>query len=145
MPRTHRLPVQIRFADTDAAGHINNAAYATYGELSRLAFFESLSPSTTAMVRRIADRSIAPGGLSLILAHLSIDFRRQVNFGQAVHVETTVTAIGRKSVTLRQTLDADGQVAAELRAVVVAFDYGAQKTCEIPPGLRAELAPYHQD
>jgi acyl-CoA thioester hydrolase len=145
MARTHRLPIQIRFADTDAAGHINNAVYATYGEASRLAFLESLSPEAAAMVRRIADRSVGSPGLGLILAHLSIDFRRQVTFGQVAHVDTCVTAIGRKSLTLRQTLHVDRHIAAEMRAVVVVFDYGAQETRDVPPDLWAQLAPYHQD
>jgi acyl-CoA thioester hydrolase len=145
MPRAHRLPIQIRFADTDAAGHINNAVYATYGEVSRLAFFESLSPAAAAMVRRIADRSAAAGGLGIILAHLSIDFRRQVTYGQTAHVDTCVAAVGRKSITLRQTLDVAGHIAAEMRAVVVVFDYGAQETRDVPPDLRAELAPFQQD
>jgi len=144
MPQVHRLPIQIRFADTDALGHVNNAAYATYGEISRLAFFESLSPVSAAMVRRIADPSVAPDGLGVILAHLSIDFRRQVTFGQTAQVDTCVTAVGRKSITLRQTLDADGQIAAEMRAVVVVFDYAAQATRDVPPSLRTDLAPYHQ-
>jgi hypothetical protein len=32
-----------------------------------------------------------------------------------------------------------------MRAVVVVFDYGAQETRDVPPDLRAELAPFQQD
>ena len=32
MPSSHRTDIQVRFADTDAQGHLNNGSYAIYAE-----------------------------------------------------------------------------------------------------------------
>jgi acyl-CoA thioester hydrolase len=119
----HRIEIQVRFADTDAVGHINNATYATWTELARLRFLE--------------ESGSAP--VNFILAHLSIDFRRQVDYTDAVQVESRVTAIGNASFTLAQVVYANGTVAAEVKSVIVSFDYQAQRSVPIPPTFREWL------
>jgi len=107
----HRVEIQMRFADTDALGHVNNGSFIVYAETGRLAFFGILGSAVR----------------SLILAHVAVDFRRQVLFGASVVVDTWVEHVGRTSVTLRQLVRADGEMAAEVRSVVVSFDYVAQR------------------
>lgn len=140
MTPAHRLPLQVRLADTDALGHINNAAYATYGEAARLAFLGTLSPGATT-TPPLGLPLVDPDdpGVGLILAHLAIDFRRQAHFGQTLYIDTAVTATGRTSFTLRHEVVADGQVAAEMRAVLVVFDYRAHESRPLPARLRAAL------
>ena len=70
----HRTDIQVRFNDTDALGHLNNTSYALYAEHARITFFQDVGGSVG----------------SLILAHLSLDFRQQVKFGDNVAVETWV-------------------------------------------------------
>ena len=41
--KVHRTDIQVRFGDTDALGHVNNASFAAYAELARLDFFPSRS------------------------------------------------------------------------------------------------------
>lgn len=120
----HRTTVQMRFADTDALGHVNNGSFVVYAENGRLEFLRDAGCEVEA----------------LILAHLSIDFRRQVAFGQAIVVDTWVERIGTTSVTLRQDVRADGTVAAEVRSVVVCFDYDAQQAVPWSDAVRRELA-----
>ena len=120
----HRTPIQVRFADTDAQGHLNNGSYAIYAETARLAFFRDLGSAVG----------------SLILAHVAIDFRRQVRFGEAVAVDSWVERVGTTSVTLRHAILADGAAAADVRSVVVRFDYGAQRPAPWTEPQRAELA-----
>ena len=124
--RPHRCPIQIRFADIDMMGHVNNAIFATWAESARMAFVHAGQP----------------GLMAVILAHLAIDFRRQVEFGDAVEVLTSVEAIGRSSFTLRQQILAAGQLAAEVRSVMVRFNYDTQRSEPIPPGMRAWLETY---
>ena len=107
----HRVPIQMRFADTDALGHVNNGSYIVYAETGRLEFL----------------RIIGSAVRSLILAHVAVDFRRQVLFGASVVVDTWVERVGTTSVSLRQVVRADGEVAAEVSSVVVSFDYDAQR------------------
>lgn len=122
--RKHRTDIQVRFGDTDALGHINNAAYAQYAELARLDFLRQLGRPVS----------------SLILARLAIDFRRQVDFVEPVHVETWVERLGRSSIGLRHAVHAAGELAAEIESVVVVFDYEAGRSVEMSGGLREALA-----
>jgi acyl-CoA thioester hydrolase len=123
---TYRTDVQVRFNDTDMLGHLNNTAYALYAEQARVEFF----------------RSLGMGRVTLILAHISLDFRKQVTFGDKVHVITTVGKVGNSSVTLLQNVFANGELSAEIKSVVVLFDYEAQKPKAIPSELRARLEDY---
>ena len=122
----HRTEIQVRFADTDAQGHLNNGSYAIYAETARLAFF----------------RDLGSGVGSLILARLAIDFRRQVRFGEAVAVDTWVERVGTTSVALRHAIRADGAVAADVSSVVVRFDYDAQRPAPWTDAQRADLAAH---
>jgi acyl-CoA thioester hydrolase len=130
VPRIHRTDIQVRFNDTDAMGHLNNTSYASYAELARLDFFAQLGEQSRA----------------LILAHLAIDFRHQVRLGEAVHVRTWVERLGKSSITLRQEVIAQagtGDVcAAEMRSVVVCFDYETDRSREMPAAVRAAMLPY---
>ena len=38
----HRTPIQIRFKDVDALGHVNNANHLSYFEYARIRFFDDL-------------------------------------------------------------------------------------------------------
>lgn len=125
-PRTHRTDIQVRFNDTDALGHLNNTAYALYAEQGRVDFLDRFRNE----------------GVYLILAHISLDFLRQVRFRDAVFVLTRVAKVGRTSLTLEQEVYGGGDLAARVRSVVVMFDYAAQKPIPIPDSVRAQLTPY---
>ena len=122
----HRVQIQVRFGDTDALGHINNASFAAYAEVARLDFLTLFGKSVR----------------SLILANLHIDFRRQVKFDEAVHVETRIQRIGTSSIALEQTIFAAGELAADVRSTVVYFDYAKGKSRELTTEMRASLEPY---
>jgi acyl-CoA thioester hydrolase len=124
--KIHRCDIQMRFADTDALGHVNNGSYIVYAETGRLQFLAVLGGAVR----------------SLILAHVAVDFRRQVVFGEAVSVETWVERVGTTSVTLQQIVRASGAVAAEVRSVVVSFDYKAQRPTPWSAESVAALSEY---
>jgi acyl-CoA thioester hydrolase len=127
----HRTPIDVRFADTDMFGHVNNAAFATYVETARLAFLRDLLGGTLER----------PGGEAggIILARLAIDFRRQLLYGATAEVTTVAERVGKTSVTLRQEVISDGAVVAEASSVVVAYDYDRQCPVEVPDSVRRAL------
>jgi len=126
LAKTHQIEIQVRFNDTDALGHVNNASFAQYSEIGRLDFGKATGQQVT----------------SLILARLAIDFRAQINLGDKVVVTTWVERIGRSSVTMKQTITANGQIAADVGAVVVYFDYATNRPKELPPELKTPLSEY---
>lgn len=121
----HRTELQMRFSDTDALGHVNNVAYTAYAETGRVDFLRRLGRSMS----------------SLILASVTIDYRRQVTFGESIAIDTWVEALGRSSITLGQTIVAAGERAADVRSVVVHFDYASNRPVELTAAIRAELEP----
>lgn len=129
-PRTsqkaHRTDVQVRFNDTDALGHLNNTSYALYSEQGRVDFLDQFRNE----------------GVYLILAHISLDFLRQVRFRDTVHVLTRIAKVGRTSVTLAQEIYGNDELAARSQSVVVMFDYSSQKPVPVADEVRAQLGPY---
>ncbi len=122
----YRTDIQVRFGDTDALGHVNNAAYASYAEVARLDFLAALGKSVR----------------SLILASLYVDYRRQVSYDDRVHVESWLEKIGRSSFTVLQTIDANDERAADIRSVIVHFDYATNRPSPLDDAMRAALGQY---
>ncbi len=122
----HVTEIQVRFGDTDALGHVNNAVFATYAETARIEFF-----------REVAGMYSRPGETGgFILARLAIDFRSQVRLGQKVEVVTRLERLGNSSLTVAQQVLADGILAADIEAVAVSFDYVLQKPVPLTDELR---------
>jgi len=124
--QTHRTDIQVRFADSDALGHINNASFATYAEMARLEFLSTLGESVQRM----------------ILANLVIDFRRQVLVADAVHVDSWVEKLGNTSMSIAHTIFANDEPAAEIKSVVVYFDYASSKAMPLTQEMREGLRPF---
>ncbi len=125
---THTYDLQLRYNDTDALGHVNNALYATYAESARIAFFREAGVPVE----------------NLILARLEVDYRRQVRFGESPTVESFITKVGHTSVGVGHRLLVGGEVAAEMRTVVVYFDYEAGVPTRVPDTARAALGRYEE-
>ena len=60
----HRREIQVRFADTDAMGHVNNAKYLTYCEIARISYWTDVTGEPV--------RLGTAGAESLILAEARI-------------------------------------------------------------------------
>src|SRR4051812_14161396 len=121
----HRTDLQMRFSDTDALGHVNNVSFAAYAETGRVEFLKRLGKAVT----------------SLILASVTIDYRRQIQYGERIHIDTWVEALGRSSITLGQTIFANDERAADVKSVAVHFDYKTGRPVELTAAIRAELEP----
>ena len=122
----HSVDIQVRFADTDMLGHINNASFATWAETARLKFFADLGEFAR----------------TWILASLHIDYRRQVDFSDAVRIETWIDRIGTTSITVAQTFFANGEPAADVKSVIVQFDYATSKPQPLSADLRGTLEQF---
>jgi acyl-CoA thioester hydrolase len=119
----HRTAIQLRFADVDMLGHVNNVAYASYVETARVEFLRSLGGEVT----------------SIIVAHLALDYRRPVHYGATLAVDTWVEKVGRTSVTLGQVVWAGTDRAADVRSVLVFYDYERGAPKEVPAAMREKL------
>ena len=135
----HRRAVEVRFADTDAMGHVNNAVYLTFAEAARVAWWADVTGET---IVREGDRD-----QGLILAEAAVAFRSPVLFGEVVVVETRATHIGRTSVAVEHRLTAGpregpARVVAVIRSVIVRYDYRAETPVPWAPDIVARIEAF---
>jgi acyl-CoA thioester hydrolase len=123
------IPIEVRFRDLDAIGHVNNAVYLTYLEQARLAYWAELTG-------RVDLRSI-----DIILARVEIDYRSPVSLGESLDVAVRCVSLRRSSCTLALTLTErkSGRLVAEAQNVVVYYDYAAGRSLPIPETLRQRI------
>lgn len=123
------VPVDVRFRDIDAVGHVNNAVYLTYLEQARLAYWTKLTGKT-----ELRD-------IDIILARVEIDYRSPVAYGENVDVTVRCVSMKRSScvLELRLTERVSRRLVAEARNVIVYFDYAQKRTMPIPADLRARI------
>ncbi|MBQ4278741.1 MAG: acyl-CoA thioesterase [Rikenellaceae bacterium] len=128
--------IQMRFADTDMLGHINNINLQHYFDMGRQDYMRNVL-----RVPLVWDRE------GMIMASVETQYLHQTRFGDPVCVTTCVERLGNKSVTMFQRLlnEQTGRVHAECRAVVVAFDYGTQQTIPVPALWRARIEEYERN
>jgi acyl-CoA thioester hydrolase len=119
--------VNVRWRDTDALGHVNNAVYLTYLEEARDAFY----------LRALGDPIY-------VVVRLEIDFRAEVRHAdRSVRVEIAVERIGSTSLTTRETLrTADGEVAAEATVTTVRWDQDLRAAVPFTDEERSRLAEF---
>lgn len=116
----------MRFGDTDALGHVNNASFAAYTEVARLDFARCLGAAVS----------------SLILVNLTIDYRRQLSWGESVHVDTWLERVGRTSFTVGQSVFGNDILTADVKSVVVYLDFASGRPRELTPEMREQLEAY---
>jgi acyl-CoA thioester hydrolase len=73
-----------------------------------------------------------------IMASVSNDYRRQVNYPDTVHVGVRVTRIGRSSLAMEHKIVSRKEqlVAAEGSATIVVFDYQTGQSHPVPARIR---------
>ncbi len=126
------VDAQVRFADTDALGHVNNAIYLSWMELGRMAFTDAVLPE------------IDWTKTGFILAHVSIDYLEPVFLNDKVKVYMRAGKIGGKSVVLDCLItktDKKGErPAAKGNNIIVAFDYQKNTSVLVPEEWKSAMA-----
>jgi acyl-CoA thioester hydrolase len=118
------VPVQVRFRDLDALGHVNNAVYLTYFEVARVAYF-----------RRLKEDWLERG--HFILARAEVDFLRPIHLEDPVAVGVRVVRLGRSSFEMEYRVEARGEEAARGRTVQVWLEGG--RPAPLPEAIRERI------
>ena len=118
----HVTKVEVRFADMDSFGHVNNASFLTFIEQARICYFDDIGSWDY--------HATAQGA---ILAHASLDFIRPLHFKEELMVHTKCVHIGNKSISIVHRIIAGAmEEVAAAESVAVAFDYNAMKSVPVP-------------
>ena len=124
----HRIEIDVRFRDTDAMGHVNNAVYLTYCEMARIRYWTDVTGEPIALGHE--------GAESLILAEARITYRAPAYHGERVTVETRATSIGSSSFILEHrltacTADSAPRLIATSESVMVRYDYAEERSASL--------------
>jgi len=107
-------------------GHVNHARALALLEDARLALSDG-----------------RPGG-GMILARLEVDYLRQLYYrvGERLTVSSWALRLGTRSVTVRQELVQDGEVAIRADVVLVAFDFATDASRPLTDDEREHWTGY---
>ena len=126
------VPVEVRFRDLDAMGHVNNAVYATYFEVARLGYVKALGTPSSGDVREL---------FPFIMLDLQIRFVSEARLGDVLRVHVRTATLGTKSFAFEYlvTRTGDGAVVTVGSSTLVYFDWGQHRTLPVPPDFRERL------
>ncbi len=124
------VPIQIRWRDLDALGHVNNAVYLTYFELARIGYARAALGGHPER----DPRTLLPRDFQFILAEVTCHFRTPATLGDQPVVAIWVAQVGRKSFTFeyRMTDQPTGRLLAEGCSTQVWYDYAAGESRAVP-------------
>ena len=137
----HRRALDVRLADTDAFGHVNNAVYLTYCEAARTSYWHAATGAPFAVPDATVRRS-------LILADSRIAFRSPAFFGEWLTAETRVARVGRTSLAMDHRLTgpvrggSGARLVAVVEAVLVSYDYDLEGPTPFPDDVVAALEAF---
>ncbi len=127
-------PIEIRYADLDPQGHVNNAAYLTYMEQARLKYYESLG--------------LFQGNdflnMGVILAEATCTYVAPILYGTSIRVGVRTVRLGNKSFQMEYAIEdqENGATLATGRTIQVAYDYRARQSIPVPDAWRQVLSRF---
>ena len=131
----HRTPIQIRFKDLDALGHVNNANHLTYFELARMKYSDDV----------LGKIDWSKNGF--ILASIHLEYKRPILLNDEVTVLSRTSKTGTKSfdmehVIIRIEKDGSETILATGGNVLVCIEYQTMKTISLPEEWRASVSAF---
>lgn len=134
-PFRHSTPVQVRFADTDLLGHVNNSIYLQYMDMGKTAYFTAAAPG-----------DIDWRHVNIVVVNINCDFLAPTTLGEPVEVLTQTTRIGDKSLALEQRVvnSATGQVKCAARTIMAGFNPATGESQPIADEWRRSISHFEQ-
>lgn len=120
----YRLSDNVRFADLDPNGHVNNAVYASYFETGRVTLVKDRS------------KGLMPAGLGWIMVRLDIHFRAELHWPGQIELGLGLVKFGRTSTTFDQVVFSEGRCVASAKAVTVMIDEATRRPTPLPAEVK---------
>lgn len=130
------LPIQIRFNDIDALGHINNNLYFSYFDLGKTTYFETIK----------GDKATNWTEGLIVVAHIETDFHSPIYYKEGIAVDSKIISLGDKSgVFLQQIRNVkNGEIKCRCKTIFVTYNADTQSSIEIPGDWRKAISEYEE-
>jgi acyl-CoA thioester hydrolase len=124
------IPIEVRFSDLDALGHVNNAVYFTYFEIARIGYLRTVSG------RRVVLRDIA-----LVIVDAACHYISPALLDEILHVDVRVSHMRRSSFAFEYRIrdSVDDRLIVEGRTIQTAFDHRAGRMIGISAAFREQV------
>ena len=124
--------IPVRFSDTDAMGHVNNAVYLSYLEEARVEY-----------LRRVVGRPRVKD-MGVIVARIEIDYKSPAFDHERLVVGCRVDKLGGSSISMSYRIEekATGRLVAVAASVMVAFDYVRGRPRRLEQELRGKMEAF---
>lgn len=118
---------EIRFADIDIMGHVNNAVYLSYFEQARMNYFHELLEGSWDWKKD-----------GILLAHNAIDYLKPITLHDKIDIKVWCDEVGNKSFSMKYSFinTESGKETTTGKSVLVSFNYLEQKTVPVPERWR---------
>ncbi len=120
--------IQVRFADLDLMGHVNNSVYLTYFEYARVHYFNE-----------VLGKNWDWNKMGCLVARNEINYHKAVLLNEVPEVVVYLDEIGTRSFTISYITTVNGEVTTTGKTVLVCFDPRTQKSVEVTPEWREAL------
>jgi acyl-CoA thioester hydrolase len=131
-----KVNIQIRFGDTDALGHINNAKYLSYMEVSRIKYFDDLFGN-----------SIDWPNEGFILAKAEVNFKKPIFLNDKVSLYVRASRFGTKSFDMeyafvRTLTDGTEELVATGLTVQVTMSFKDNISIPVPAKYKTKIEAF---
>ncbi|HVN80600.1 MAG TPA: thioesterase family protein [Terriglobia bacterium] len=127
------IPLEVRFRDLDAFGHVNNAVYLTYFEIARCRYW----------IQMFGIHSFEEIGF--LVVRTECNYRLPVRFGQTVRVAARISELRNSSFVFEYEVADDedkGRLVADGKSVQVFIDPKVEQKIMIPPEIRLRISEF---
>jgi acyl-CoA thioester hydrolase len=130
-------PLRVRFAETDAQGHVFFGNYLTY-------FDEALTQYQHAMGCTYQD--LLNAGVDFFYIHAECDFKSRAFFEEVLNVHARVSSIGNSSITFEFAAFKahNDELVATGKIIAVVVDPQTKKPTRVPDIFRDAVARYER-
>ncbi|CAN5802255.1 thioesterase family protein [soil metagenome] len=135
--------IEVRFVDTDAFGHVNNAVYLSYFEAARAGYYAAVAGAPFGTGEHAAERTF-------VIAEARVVYRAPAFFGETLLVGCRFVWAGRTSFGLEYRVRSEPSALAPARVVAdgastqVMFNLLRKRVMRVPPDLLEMFEGYER-
>jgi len=139
----YRHPIEIRYNDTDALGHVNNAVYFSYFEMARSGYYLAVTGHPFGTGPDAQRRTF-------VIAEAHISYRQPVFYGEPLVCATRVGWVSRSAFSFEYRLEVEASDLGEARVVAdgstvqVFYDLERGRPMRTPADLVGDLEAFER-